>query len=226
MGWNKEKDMKFASLGWHSVVAETQKYLKPHLDAKADREEIARNDKRIAQLRGIPRPVTPIAIPLADDLTVDDLEDRSASVLFDADGSGEIKRWSWITPNAAWLVYDRKGSGQITSALQMFGNVSFWCFWDNGYQALAALDNDNDGRLSGPELAGLALWHDANSNGVSDSGEVRQLAAYNIVALSCRWQEDGSHPDEIAFSPLGVTLADGTTRPSFDLVLHPNKEEN
>jgi hypothetical protein len=29
-----------------------------------------------------------------------------------------------------------------------------------------------------------------------------------------------AHPDEIAFSPAGVTLADGSTRPTWDVVLH------
>lgn len=88
------------------------------------------------------------------------------------------------------------------------------------------MDNDNNGILSGTELDGLALWHDVNSNGVSDSGEVRQLAAYKIVALSCHWQKDMSHPDEIALSPQGVTLGDGTTRPSFDFVLDPPMDAN
>jgi hypothetical protein len=51
---------------------------------------------------------------------------------------------------------------------------------------LAALDDDHDGILTGKELAGLALWRDANGNGVADPGEVKPLSAYGIVALSCR----------------------------------------
>ena len=96
-------------------------------------------------------------------------------------------------------------------------------FWDTGYEALAALDDDRDGRLSGKELAGLALWHDANGNGVSDAGEVKPLADYGIVALSCKAVRDPNHPDRIAYSPAGVTFRDGTTRPTFDLVLHTAK---
>ncbi len=225
LGWNKEKAMKFGPLGWHSIVAEAHKYLKPHLDPKADAVEIARNEERIAKLRRVPRPVTPIAIPLADGLTASDLEDRSASVFFDADGSNETKRWSWITPNAAWLVYDRERIGKITSALQMFGNVSFWCFWDNGYQALASLDDNDDGTLTGNELDGLSLWHDVNSDGVSDPGEVRPIADHDIIALSCRWNTDARHPDKIATSPQGVMMSDGTKRASFDLILHSRPDE-
>ncbi len=95
-----------------------------------------------------------------------------------------------------------------------------WCFWENGYQALAALDNNGDGQLTGNELDGLSLWHDINANGVSEPGEVSRLANHNIVAISCRWRTDTEHQDRIAMSPRGVTLGDGTRRPSFDLILH------
>jgi hypothetical protein len=165
-------------------------------------------------------PVTPIAIPLSDGLNAADLEARAARVAFDADGSGIAKPWTWITPNAAWLVHDPQGSGQVASALDLFGGVTFWLFWDTGYDALAALDDNRDGALTAAELDGLALWHDANGNGISDPGEVRPLAAHGITALSTQHQRDPAHPDHIAWSPHGVTFGDGRTRPSFDLVLH------
>src|SRR5438445_365240 len=110
----------------------------------------------------LPRPITPIAIPLEANLRVCDLEALDARVPFDADGSGLRKTWSWITPKAGWLVYDPARTGEVTSALQLFGNVTFWCFWDDGYQALAALDDNGDGLLTGKELNGLAIWHDKN----------------------------------------------------------------
>ena len=69
-------------------------------------------------------------------------------------------------------------------------------------------------------MNGLALWRDGNSNGVSEADEVRPLARWRIVELSCGYRYDPLHPDEIAFSPAGVRFADGHTRPTFDLVLH------
>ena len=142
---------------------------------------------------------------------------------FDADGSGLQKKWTWISSNAAWLVYDPKQSGKVTSALQLFGNVTFWLFWETGYDALASLDDNCDGQLTGDELRGLALWHDANGDGVCDPGEVRSLSEHGIVAISCQFERDPKHPDRIAFSKLGVTFKDGRTRPTFDLVLYPAK---
>jgi hypothetical protein len=84
---------------------------------------------------------------------------------------------------------------------------------------LAALDDDRDSILTGKELAGLALWRDANGNGVADPGEVKSVSAYGIVAISYRWQTLNKNPDKVAFSPNGVVFQDGKTRPSFDLVL-------
>lgn len=219
--WKKEADLKRAGLGFHSITAEAAGYLILLLDKTQAATEIKDLQGRIAKMQMIPRPVTPIAIPLVDGLRAGDFENRAASVAFDADGSAIIdRRWSWIKPTAAWLVIDKQDSGKVDSALQMFGNVTFWMFWEHGYEPLAALDDNGDGQLSGKELAGLSLWQDANQNGVSDSGEVRPLAAHDIVAISCTHEIDVAHPDRIAFSPRGVTFANGATRPTFDVRLH------
>jgi hypothetical protein len=217
--WKKEKDLKSLGLGGHTITIEAAGYLIPLLDKDKDKEEIATLNERTVKLQKLPRPVTPIAIPLRDGLRAQDLEDRSAAVAFDADGSGLKRRWTWINGDAGWLVYDPSGKGEITSGLQLFGNVTFWLFWENGYDALASLDDNGDGVLTGDELKGLAIWHDANGNGVCDPGEVKPLSEYGIVALSCRCERDPSHPDRIAYAPKGVTFRDGKTRPTFDLVL-------
>ncbi len=221
LAWKTEKDLKMADLGWHSVTAEAAGYLIAKLDPKDDAKEIATLNSRIEQMKRVPRPITPVVIPLRDGLSVYELEDRSASVAFDADGTGLQKQWTWITPDAGWLVSDLPGSGKVTSALQLFGGVTFWMFWDNGYQALAALDNDGDSELSGDELIGLAIWHDRNSNGISEPGEVKPLADWGITSISCRWERDSSQPEGIPYSPEGVVFRDGTTRPTYDIVLQP-----
>ncbi len=222
--WEKEKDLMALGLGGHTITAEGGSYLIPLLDKDKDKDEVATLSERIKKLKDLPRPITPIAIPLQNGLTAPDIEDRSASVTFDADGSGLRKKWTWIRPNAAWLVYDPKHTGQVSSALQLFGNVTFWLFWETGYDALAALDDNRDGQLRDAELAGLALWHDANSNGRCDPGEVKPLAHHGIVALSCRYERDPKHPEAIACAPVGVTFQDGTTRPTFDILLHPARK--
>jgi Tetratricopeptide repeat len=202
-----------------SLTEEAVLYLVPLLDPKTDGAEIERLKASAKELANRPRPITPIAIPLADGLSAGDLVDTGAAVAFDLDGSALPRRWNWIHPTAAWLVFDQRGAGSITSGLQLFGHVTFWLFWPNGYDALRALDDNSDGRIAGAELEGFALWHDRNSNGRSEPGEVRPVAAWGIVSLSGEYEHDARHPDEIAFSPRGVTFRDGTTRPTFDVVL-------
>ena len=222
---------KYATIGGMSIMEEGAGYLIPLLDAEKDRDEIDILKERADRLSKLPRAgtlagtlrsrvVTPIAVPLRDGLKAVDIEDRNASVTFDADGAG-LKKWTWINNDAAWLVYDPKQTGIIESGLQLFGNVTFWLFWETGYDALCALDDNGDGRLTENELTGLALWHDANGNGISDPGEVKPLSEYGIAALSCGFKRDPKHPDNIAVSKHGVTFVDGGTRPTFDLILHP-----
>ncbi len=218
LAWDKEKNMEAAGLDFHSVVAEGSRYLTPLLDAEKDRNELAELKERVQKVNRIMRPITPVAVPLRAGLRADELVDGRARVRFDADGTGWQHTWTWLTPDAAWLVHDPAGSGKITSALQWFGGVTFWMFWQDGYAAMASLDNDGDGQLAGGELAGLSLWHDVNGNGVSDAGEVRPLSAHGIVALNCRGQR-GTGSAVAAWCAKGVTLRDGSTRPTYDLIL-------
>jgi hypothetical protein len=218
--WEKERRLTMLGMGGQTLTGEIASYLVPLLDAEKDKREIETLKEHAATLGKLPYPVTPIVVPLADGLTTTDLEAPDARVTFDVDGSGLGREWSWITPKAAWLVSDPKLDGKISSGRQLFGNVTFWMFWSNGYAPLAALDDDRDGILTGKELAGLALWHDANGNGVADPGEVKPVSAYGIVAISCKWQMLNKS-DKVAFSPNGVVFQDGKTRPSFDLVLKP-----
>ncbi|HVR85596.1 MAG TPA: hypothetical protein VMU54_14865 [Planctomycetota bacterium] len=218
--WATEKNRRGRFGELLGIAAEASGYLIPMLDPEKDHEEIAVYNARVEQMKRLPHGVTPIAVPLRPGLTAADLEDRSARIRFDADGSGLPQEWSWITRDAAWLVHDPRRSGRIDSGRQLFGGVTFWMFWNSGYDALAALDDNHDGQLTGKELEGIALWHDANGNGVSDPGEVQPLSDYGIVALSVRYERDPKHPDCIAWSVRGVTFKNGDTRPTYDLVLH------
>jgi hypothetical protein len=164
-------------------------------------------------------------VPLRDGMTASEVVDLSARVKFDADGSGLQRSWTWIHRDAGWLVHDPNKTGRITSAIQMFGGVTFWCFWEHGYQALAALDDAGDGWLRGKELEGLAIWRDLNGNGVSDPGEVRPLAEWGIVALRCRADAGPASPLCAAQASKGVGFKDGTTRPTFDVVLRQRSKD-
>ncbi len=217
--WEKEKDLKSAGIKFHSVVAEVAEYLRPHLDAEADKQELAELDKKVSKVNKILRPITPIAIPLGPHREFSDVYDADARVRFDADGSGTPDLWSWTTPDAGWLVYDGQGLGRIDSALQMFGGVSFWCFWENGFEALAALDDDGDGQLVGKELRGLAIWHDRNQNGISEPGEVGSVESHGFRSIHCGYVRSQFGRQSICWNPVGFERSDGTTVPAYDLLL-------
>jgi hypothetical protein len=70
----------------------------------------------------------------------------------------------------------------IESGRQLFGSVTWWMFWRDGYQAPAALDDDGNGWLEGNELAGIAIWRDLNGNGVCDPSEIISLRTPEFFA--------------------------------------------
>lgn len=115
---------------------------------------------------------------------------------------GKTDQWySWKASEAApLLVYDPSQSGKITTAQQLFGNWTFGgkrvahlggsdatpvlpAAWENGFEALATLDANGDGEISGKELSPLSLWADSNRNGISEPGEVAPVTSRGISAL-------------------------------------------
>jgi hypothetical protein len=219
--WQKDQQLKGLMPSQRVFTSEAAGYLIPLLDRKRDAAEIADLQDKQAKIKALPRAITPVAIPLRDNVPANGIVDDRASVRFDADGFG-TKSWTWITPDAGWLVYDAHGRGEISSALQLFGNVTFWLFWSNGYEPMRALDDDGNRELRGAELRNLAIWRDSDRDGVSDPGEVKPLAAHGIVALSCEYT-DVDDERFAAMSLHGVRLANGATRPTYDVILqhHP-----
>ncbi len=187
------------------LLSEAIQYAKPLLDPKKDMEELSRYEERLLLAQKQPRAVTPVLVDLSGRGELEAVVDRAARVAFDLDGRGKGGcAWEWIDRDAAaWLVFDGDGTGRIDSGLDLFGAVSWWLFWRDGYEALAALDDDGNGLVSGPELAGIALWRDRDGNGVSDPGEVTTLEAHGIVTLDTRAAVDAAS---------GLLAASGTKR--------------
>jgi hypothetical protein len=157
--------------------------------------------------------VTPVLIPLKKKVAFEALIDRASPVAFDFAGQGRAQQLGWLTADAAWLVWDPKHTKKIVSGHQLFGSVTWVAFWDNGYQALGSLDDNGDGKISGKELKGLALWRDANGDGKSSAAEVKPLAAHGITALRYGYTR---RSNELWQSDKGVTFRSGETRPTYD----------
>lgn len=213
-----EKTSRGGVLNW-SIAMETAGYLKPLLDPRKDAKEIVDITGKVDELQKVPRFITPILIPLAQERSLEKLIEKRA-VRFDLDGLGVRSYDCWPAKNAGWLVFDSQRLGRINSGLQLIGGVTFWLFWQNGYEVLASLDDNGDGKISGQELVCLCIWQDLNGNGISEAGEVKPLADWHIASLEVCGRKNR---EGVLYNPRGVILTNGLKKPTFDLILHEIK---
>jgi len=184
-----------------------------HALSPADQKERDELQKQIAEFHSKPRAISPILISFQQHTSLSDLLSPQTHVRFDLAGDGLGRQWPWVKPTTGILVWDPKHTGKITSGLQLFGNVTWWLFWKDGYEPLAALDNNHNGWLEGAELQGTAVWFDRNGNGVADKGEVVSLASLGIKRIAAH---STGLADGVPANPAGVQLRDGSTLPTFD----------
>jgi hypothetical protein len=162
--------------------------------------------------------VTPIIFSITDPALLSELLDSSHSACFDLDGSGRPQCWLWVRPGTGILVWDPGMTGRITSGRQLFGSVTFWMFFQDGYHALDVLDDNRDGVLSGSELRGLSVWFDLNGDGMSNPGEVVPVERLGIRSIATRaTSEEAGGPANRE----GLTMKDGRTLPTYDWIAHP-----
>lgn len=186
---------------------------KPTLSAeeKAERSAVEANLKKIASK---PYLMTPIILSLRESgSSLAALLDPEATVDFDLAGDGVPRAWPWVKPTTAILVWDPRREGRVRSGRQLFGASTWWCLWRDGYEPLEALDDDGDGRLTGEELDGLAVWRDQDGDGVSDPGEVVSARAAGVVALTT---SPAGLREGVVWNASGALLSDGTARATFD----------
>ena len=169
--------------------------------------------RALKELDGKERYVTPVVFPVESDVVLEDLFRVERSASFDLDGDGSPETWPWPGSGACFLVWKPRPATPITSGRQLFGSRTWWIIWRNGYEPLAALDDDQSGALEGIELEGIGVWRDHNSNAHEDAGEVVSAADFGVISIDVtpdgRWSG-------VPHSEHGIRLSDGTTRPSYD----------
>lgn len=165
------------------------------------------------KLKNTPYMITPLIFSLTENQPLERLLAPQSTASFDLRGFGTPERVGWVQPETAFLVWDPEHTGKITSGRQLFGSATWWMLFCDAYEALAVLDDNHDGWLTGKELSGLALWQDRNQNGVSDPGEVVPLAQTPISAIATK------ATGRTGLSPLsaqGLRLRDGRVLPTYD----------
>lgn len=129
--------------------------------------------------------------PIILDLDRNGVSTLSAAegVQFDLTGTGHTGQYGWVAQGDALLVRDINGDWAINDGRELFGAATQLADGSragNGYVALGALDSNSDGRIDGMDAAfgELKLWVDADSDGVTDIGELRGLVETGISSLS------------------------------------------
>jgi Ca2+-binding RTX toxin-like protein len=135
-------------------------------------------------------------------------------VYFDLDGNGFAERTAWLSPTDGFLALDRNGNGTIDGISDLFGSPT-----QDAFTMLRGYDSNGDGEISAQDavFSSLLVWRDANSDGVSQPGELHTLTSLGITSIHV-----GTNPLPGSIDPLAVReLVAGniiTHRSTFDHV--------
>ena len=113
---------------------------------------------------------------------------------FDMDANGIAERASWAASGDGFLVMDRDGDGKITSGRELFGDhtvMSDGRMATSGFQALADLDSNKDGKIDASDEAfgRLRIWSDKDGNGKFEDHELSTLEEAGIESIDLRYSD-------------------------------------
>ena len=162
--------------------------------------------------------------PIAIDLDGDGIEylGLDAGVTF-ADGSDEAIRTAWVAADDALLVFDANNSGTVDASREYV--FTEWA--EAATSDMAALrevfDTNQDDVLdaSDDNWDQFKVWQDANSDGVTDEGELKSLDEAGITSIALTYNETSEASSEAGGDVLvagqsDVTWADGRVTQAED----------
>lgn len=161
--------------------------LKIPIDLKSSPEELINNLEKVAL-----KYFTPLVIDLdGSDIETTVLEE---GVLFDMDADGHNDKTAWIKSGSGFLVWDKNQDGIVNDGSEMFGegmSKTNGGKYENGVAALAELDSNHDHIFDKQDenWGRLQIWHDKNENGLTESGELSELADWHIEAISLSFEQ-------------------------------------
>lgn len=169
----------------------------------------------------------PLVIDLDGDRRVM-LASGRPTTYFDMNSDGFAELSSWVRPTDALLAIDRNGDGVISNAGELFGTGFVRTQGTlplqqgtDGFRDLGQYDLNADKTIDANDAiySQLRLWGDANSDGITDIGELKTLAEHGIQSISLRTRVS-DHIDvgttNIPYMS-SVTRADGTVIGAYDV---------
>ena len=130
--------------------------------------------------------ITPIAIDL-DGNGIHTIARADFAGKFDLLGTGNAIQSGWLSSGDAFLTIDANGNGRIDDISEMFGGAAK----GSGFAKLASFDSNGDGFVDAgdAQFGALSLWRDANSDGVTDAGELFTLLDAGVSSLAVGFEE-------------------------------------
>jgi Ca2+-binding RTX toxin-like protein len=138
----------------------------------------------------------PIGIDMGGALATSDLS--SSPVQFNVDGSASLdarligtaapqylKQTAWLNGQDGFLVLDKNVNGGIDNAEELFSNSQVNA-QSRGVVSLATWDGDGNGKIDASDavFSQLAVWQDANGDGLLEQGETHHLGDLGLTGLN------------------------------------------
>jgi hypothetical protein len=132
-----------------------------------------------------------LASPLVLDLNGDGVQTLGIEqgVQFDMLATGTAQQVGWVDKNDGLLVMDLNQDGMVNTGAELLGTstqLADGSLARDGWQALAQYDLNTDGVIDAKDaaFADLKVWVDADSDGVSDAGELKTLANAGLRSIN------------------------------------------
>jgi hypothetical protein len=167
--------------------------------------------------------------PLILDLDGDGVQTlaKSAGTHFDHNADGFAENTGWVGAHDGLLARDLDGNGKIDTGSELFGDhtrLKSGALAANGFEALKELDGNGDGVLDTNDAAWstLKVWQDADSDGVTDAGELIALDAAGVKSIRLAYTDNGASfgPDaqnNVHRQSGRYTASDGSSRSIDDV---------
>ncbi len=130
--------------------------------------------------------IDPIIIDLDGDSLIELIARETNNVFFDMDGDG-LKEWTgWVNKDDAFLAIDENNNGVIDSIKELIGEQN-----TSGFTELKTYDSNGDKVLDSKDSlwTKIKVWQDINTNGLTDVGELKTLAAAAIKAIDLNYTD-------------------------------------
>jgi hypothetical protein len=122
------------------------------------------------------------------------VEFTRASGSFDVVGGEASVDTDWVSAATPWLAIDLDGDGAVDDGRELFGSMTVLPDGTrarNGFEALVALDDDGDGRItaSDPAFARLLVWRDRDQDRRSSARELQSASDAGLVAIELGYRD-------------------------------------